>query len=162
MPQAPAFIFVNSMSDITYWQDDWVARVLGRMAEASKHTFLLLSKQADAYDRFQLAGANVWFGMTATNESTLHQALRLRYANEKRRVFVSVEPLHGSVGAVYAFDWVIVGAETGNRKGRVVPEREWIQSIVDVCTRMNTPLWMKNNLGLYWPGELIQQRPGSR
>ena len=29
---------------------------------------------------------------------------------------------------LHCFDWVIIGAETGNRKGKVVPKKEWIDA----------------------------------
>ena len=30
------------------------------------------------------------------------------------------------------FEWVIVGAESGSRQGKVVPEREWIEKLVQL------------------------------
>ena len=43
-------------------------------------------------------------------------------------------------------DWVIVGAETGNRRGKVVPQKEWIDEIAAECKRHRKPLFMKDSL----------------
>lgn len=44
------------------------------------------------------------------------------------------------------FEWVIVGAESGNRQGKVVPEREWIEKLVQLCKEAGKPLFMKDSL----------------
>ena len=47
-------------------------------------------------------------------------------------------------------DWVIIGAETGNRKGKVIPERNWIDDIVNYCKDNNIPIYIKDNLSKYY------------
>ena len=49
---------------------------------------------------------------------------------------------------IYAgdFEWVIVGAESGNRKGKVTPKREWIEKIVRLCKDAGKPIFMKDSL----------------
>ena len=43
-------------------------------------------------------------------------------------------------------DWVIIGAETGNRKGKVTPQPEWIHKIVEEAKEYNVPVFMKDSL----------------
>ena len=43
-------------------------------------------------------------------------------------------------------DWLIIGAETGNRKGKVVPDKDWIMEIAEECELMDIPLFMKESL----------------
>ena len=43
-------------------------------------------------------------------------------------------------------DWVIIGAETGNRKGKVKPEKKWIMKIADMCQMSSVPVFMKDSL----------------
>ena len=43
-------------------------------------------------------------------------------------------------------DWVIIGAETGNRKGKVVPRKEWIEAITKLCDKQCVPVFMKDSL----------------
>lgn len=44
------------------------------------------------------------------------------------------------------FKWVIVGAETGNRKDRIVPRKEWIDKLAALCARSGVPIFMKESL----------------
>lgn len=64
---------------------------------------------------------------------------------------MSVEPIleqmsRSSIENLTAMHWVIVGAETGNRKGRVIPEKEWIAEIADECKCCRIPIFMKDSL----------------
>lgn len=43
-------------------------------------------------------------------------------------------------------NWIILGAESGNRKDKVTPRREWIDSIVQICDERNIPVFMKESL----------------
>lgn len=43
-------------------------------------------------------------------------------------------------------NWIILGAESGNRKNKVVPRREWIDSIVQICDERSIPVFMKESL----------------
>ena len=45
-----------------------------------------------------------------------------------------------------SIDWVILGAETGNRKGKIIPKEQWILSIVEQCRQANIPVFMKDSL----------------
>ena len=74
----------------------------------------------------------------------------MMYSNQFNTV-VSIEPLLGpfgtpATGALDFIDWFIIGAETGNRKGKVVPEKAWVQEIVDYCRASGKPVFMKDSL----------------
>ena len=43
-------------------------------------------------------------------------------------------------------NWIILGAESGNRKGKVTPRCEWIDDIVQICDEQNIPVFMKESL----------------
>jgi protein gp37 len=62
--------------------------------------------------------------------------------------FVSFEPLLEEFHGVYIgeFNWVIIGAETGNRKGKIIPKRSWIETIASSCERRGVPVFMKDSL----------------
>lgn len=57
------------------------------------------------------------------------------------------------------FEWIIVGAETGRRKDKFFPKREWIEKLVDLCKRAEIPIFMKSSLANIWGGSLIQEFP---
>ena len=71
--------------------------------------------------------------------------------------FVSVEPIHEKIDHDFSgLDWIIVGAETGNRKGKVVPEKKWIKDIINKAKAKKIPLFIKNNTS--WPS-VIREFP---
>ena len=57
------------------------------------------------------------------------------------------------------FEWIIVGAETGNRKDKVAPKREWVEKLVDLCRRAGIPIFIKSSLAPTWGEQLIQEFP---
>ena len=56
-------------------------------------------------------------------------------------------------------EWVIIGAESGNRKEKVIPQRSWIESIVSDCQSEGVPVFMKSSLTEIWGDQLIQEFP---
>ena len=82
-----------------------------------------------------------------------------------RNKFVSIEPLLEDLELrrfsrfFLCVDWVIIGAETGRRKNKVVPERKWIEDIVNECRKKNIPVFMKSSLSEIWGEPLIQEFP---
>ena len=70
------------------------------------------------------------------------------------------EPLHGPIKfRLSEVDWIIVGAETGHRIGRIVPEKSWVQGIIDNAKAENIPVFLKNNLKPIFGEKLIQEFP---
>jgi len=49
---------------------------------------------------------------------------------------------------------VILGAETGNRKGKIVPKRGWIENIVNYCKCNNIPVYLKDSLKNIYPEKI--------
>lgn len=89
---------------------------------------------------------NMWYGTTATTpEEELFYGTRWN-------TFVSIEPIlkdySGEIGDMCKTfpRWVIVGAETGNRKNKVIPEKIWIDAIAKACSENNISLFMKDSL----------------
>ena len=80
--------------------------------------------------------------------------------HEKRNLFLSIEPILEEISLYVLPDWVIVGAETGNRKEKVVPYVNWIGDLWIVARANNIPIWFKENLREIWPRKLIQEKPG--
>ncbi len=158
-PKKTRRIFVNSMSDIACWKPEWLFRVLDRIEALPQYTFQFLTKRPQVYYVIDWP-ANCWLGATATtaNEVSTYQDT-LRLAAPDRIRFLSIEPIQERIDPALidpeAIDWLIVGAETGNRRGRVRPEREWIEAL-RTC---GVPVFEKESLrGLMFP-TLVQQFP---
>lgn len=55
--------------------------------------------------------------------------------------------------------WVIVGAETGNKKDKILPDKKWIEHIVQQCRENHIPVFLKESLADIWQEPLIQEFP---
>ncbi|MCL2064088.1 MAG: phage Gp37/Gp68 family protein [Candidatus Cloacimonetes bacterium] len=167
----PRNIFVQSMGDLFHNEvpDEWIQQVFEACEQAPQHRYFFLTKNPKRYDKVipdkyrVIRGdknCNMWFGHTETKP---HNDVILTF-NPPVKKFVSLEPLQEEYKEFYPnkMNWIIIGAETGNRKDKVIPEREWIEDIVDVCKRKKIPLFMKNNLKEIWGDELIQEFPFER
>lgn len=76
--------------------------------------------------------------------------------------FLSIEPIledFGEFGADEWPEWVIIGAETGNRKGKIVPEKSWIDNLVRQCKERNIPVFMKESLRAFYGDDLLREFP---
>ena len=89
---------------------------------------------------------NMWYGTTATTPDEKF------FWGGAWHTFVSIEPIlrdySGEIGEMcdtFA-QWVIVGAETGNRKGKIIPDKSWIDAIAKTCIRKSIALFMKDSL----------------
>ncbi len=59
-------------------------------------------------------------------------------------------------------DWVIIGAETGNRKGKVVPKKDWVMKIAEECEYSGIPVFMKESLRDLMGDDFRQEFPWNR
>jgi protein gp37 len=152
-PKKPSRIFVNSMSDIYYWKDPWMEKVIDKIKQHPQHRFIFLTKFPQAYEEYNFPN-NCLLGVTITNQEQLEN-IRGYFQ------FVSLEPLQTYIEPLDLpyMRWIILGAESGNRKDKIIPKLEWIQEIVDYCKCYKVPLFMKNNLKEVWKGDLIQEFP---
>lgn len=125
-------IFVGSMSDIFYWDADYMERVLDVCSSRPEMTFMFLSKFPSVYRRFKYS-QNCMLGVTVTsNIDHLKTDLLLKYVSYSLslpKTFVSIEPILGDCSGLDLtdIDLVIVGPDT--RKGTEPPKKEWIESI---------------------------------
>ena len=133
-------------------------------------------------------GENFWFGATfdhsnwpgedgahrihgrpvtfTLNGEMVHDAGDFYYPRypEKNR-FVSFEPLLYDIGAHIGStgaQWHIIGAETGNHKGKVAVRREWVEHIVDYSDKNGIPVFMKESLRDLMGDDFIQELPWNR
>jgi protein gp37 len=56
-------------------------------------------------------------------------------------------------------NWIIMGAETGNRANKVVPERGWVEPYVNFCKENNIPVFMKDSMRAVWGEDIITEFP---
>ena len=159
----PRNIFVCSMADLfgEWVPDEWIKSVFYACNKAPQHRYLFLTKNPNRYtDLYKFGYAeNMWFGSSYTGENSF---IRLSVPFNR---FISIEPLLCEIPQKTALaialwnDWVIIGAETGKRKDKVAPQKEWIDVIVRACKSVETPIFMKESLREIMGKDFIQQFP---
>lgn len=170
-------IFVCSMADLfgEWVPDEWQLEVYKACGKADWHKYLFLTKNPKAYSKVFYRSEldyrhNFWLGTTVTDDKNFNkrgfELFEFTGADQKRHAnrFLSIEPLLGKISDkvlsnVQFIDWVIIGAETGNRKGKVIPEKEWIDNIVSGCHEAGVPVFMKNSLKDLMGDDFIQEWP---
>jgi protein gp37 len=125
---------------------EWILKILEKIKKCPQHIFQILSKRPTRYSRFSYP-ENVWLGTSIATNADLHRIDELIQASPHNLRFISVEPIHESIDHDFSgLDWIIVGAETGNRKGKITPERGWITEIIETARAKNTPIFIKQNV----------------
>ena len=156
LPKKPQRIFVGSMSEIYYWEKFWIEGVIKKIRLYPQHTFIFLTKHPEVYRRYVFP-KNCWLGVTITNNKMLY-SMEDVFTYQKRIKFISIEPILEHIDIRFIdyldIDLIIVGAETGNRKGRIVPKKEWIEAIINYCREINIPVYLKDSLKGIYPGEV--------
>lgn len=166
-------IFVCSMADLfgSWVPDDWIEEVFAACEKAPQHNYLFLTKTPDRYITLDMCGKlphrkNMWYGMSVTNAEQAEVAnVILGDMTSEAGAFLSIEPVLEDVAerledTISNFtDWVIVGAETGKRKDKVIPKRAWIERLLTECQKYNIPIFMKSSLAGIWGEPLIQEFP---
>lgn len=167
-------IFVGSMTDLfgDWVPDEWIEKVFTACDNAPQHIYLFLTKNPMRYDELAKKGIlrkrdNMWYGTSITDEkSAILSSMDVEILCVKGyNTFASIEPLLEEISRTecdyiaHCFKWVIIGAETGKRKDKVIPEKEWIRIIATVCKNKHVPVSMKASLKDIWDGTLLQEYP---
>lgn len=185
----PRTIFVCSMADLfgEWVPDEWIKEVFEACEAAPQHRYLFLTKNparlckmANAYkirrwnekhegnthpqteEYAQTLSLpihdNWWFGSTLDNK----KARRFQGDNHFH-TFTSIEPLTEpmdvGLGSFGSDEWVIIGAETGNRKGKIIPKREWVENIVEAAQITGMKVFMKESLRGLMGADFRQEFP---
>lgn len=185
----PRTIFVCSMAELfgDWVPDEWIAEVFMACEAAPQHRYLFLTKNparlckmANAYEvkrwnethggkthpktaeyAHTLAlpsHENWWFGSTLDNKNA-----RRFQGDNHFNTFTSIEPLTEDMdvglGSFGSDEWVIIGAETGNRKGKITPKREWVENIVEAAQITGMKVFMKESLRKLMGNDFRQETP---
>ena len=153
-PKKPQRIFVGSMSEIYYWEHEWMNNVLYKINQfpQHKHTFQFLTKHPEIYLKYRWP-SNCWLGITINNRRSynIFEYQKFKISNPENLKFISFEPLLDEISInLEGIDWVIIGAETGNRRDKVIPDLDWVLEIVRYCEHHKIPVYIKDNLTKYY------------
>lgn len=156
-------IFVCSMADLfgKWVPTEWIVKVLDACLEAPQHRYLFLTKNPQRYielDELALLPRkdNFWYGSTVTDGEAP------TFFSSNHNTFMSIEPILGKfIDGVdeMPVDWVILGAETGHREGKVVPEYDWVEPVVTTALVNGVPVFMKDSMKAVYGENLITEFP---
>lgn len=145
----PKSIFMDSMSDIAFWAAEWIGEVLAAIRTNPQHNYIFLTKGNALrynffYDRTFTESNNLFFGKTITKSN------QIAFTDSFNFDFLSIEPILESltldIRKNKELKQIIIGAETGNRKGKVIPEKKWIDNIVRQADEHGIKVFMKESL----------------
>lgn len=163
----PRNIFVCSMADLfgDWVPDEWIQEVYEACGKATQHRYLFLTKNPER-------GMELFSKKIAPPIGTdwlMGYTLDGTQKDEYPRVgglksFISIEPLLKPLSPFWETvipgqAWIIIGAETGNRKGKVVPKKAWIDRIVTLARAGKVPVFMKESLRGIMGDDFVQEFP---
>lgn len=166
MMKKPQTIFVCSMADLfgDWVPEDWILTVFKACLRAPQHRYLFLTKNPKRYCELCNNGLteffknkNFWFGTTVTKHGDHY------FSPIGINTFLSIEPLlenlDAGIGSFGGTKWIIVGAETGDRKNKVVPEKAWVDNICEAAALTGAKVFMKESLREIMGNEFVQEFP---
>ena len=149
----PRSIFVCSMADLfgEWVPDEWIREVFETCDAASQHRYIFLTKNPRRYYDLIEKGVltkhdNWWLGSTIDRDSAKKQRFQMTGYNSFTSIEPLLEPIYVGLGSFGNDEWVIIGAETGNRKKKVVPDRSWVDLIVSAANITGMKVFMKESL----------------
>lgn len=146
-------VFLNSMSDIYYWDDIMIATVVDYINQYDSNEYYLLTKNMRSKEWFSgIIAKNVWVGLTITKQEDLDKYLSYCESYNVRYNLINIEPILEKItldSRIEDCKKIILGAETGNRKDKVIPKKEWIEEIINFCKENNIELFLKDNIKKY-------------
>ena len=162
----PQTIFVCSMADMfgDWVPDEWIDQILTACLAAPQHRYLFLTKNGKRYIELAKKGImpdteNFWYGCSVTRPDEPF------FFSDRYKTFASIEPILEPFDWVPGLnhielpDWIITGAETGNRKDKASPEKDWLDGIVNGCAEHHIPLFMKESLLALMGDDFRQEFP---
>lgn len=182
----PSKIFTCSLTDFFHGAiDSYRNEAWDIIRKCPQHIFQILTKRperisANLPEYWDEIKDRCWMGTSVGSKQGIQRMIDLAMVDNLGIKFLSLEPLHGeidlSAATIYieslkenfhvlpAFDWVIVGGESGNETGkyRYRPcELAWIEKIVNDCKKNSIPVFVKQ-MGTWLSKELkMSDRHGS-
>lgn len=154
-------IFVGAMADMfgAWVPQQWIEEIFIECLKWSQHNYIFLTKNPQRYYELEQAGilphsANMWYGASVTTVQKMEEAASV-FAKLplEASTFFSIEPILEDIAsagswqdAILETEWVIIGAQTGRDKGKVIPEWEWISKVVLASADKGIPVFMKDSL----------------
>ena len=136
-------------------------KMLDKMKENKDTQYIFLTKRPENINLKETPD-NGWFGVTVTSSKEKTRIDYLRNNIKAKHYHITFEPMFDDVGKLDLtnISWIVIGTETGNRKGKKSSKREWIFNIYNQAKEKNIPVFMKEDLlGILDEDEFVQEFP---
>ena len=157
----PQNLLLTGMSDFSDWDPEWREEVFARIGQNPQHQYIFLTKRPEKV-RFSTELDNVWFGVTVTSEKEKGRIKAMREHIRAKHYQVSFEPMFDNIGEVdfTGIEWIVVGTETGRRKGKSESKQEWVWNLTNQAHSRGIPVFMKEDLlPVMGEAQMIQELP---
>ena len=157
----PQNLLLTGMSDFSDWNPEWREEVFARIGQNPQHQYIFLTKRPEKV-RFSTELDNVWFGVTVTSEKEKGRIKAMREHIRAKHYQVSFEPMFDNIGEVdfTGVEWIVVGTETGRRKGKSESKQEWVWNLTNQAHSRGIPVFMKEDLlPVMGEAQMIQELP---
>ena len=157
----PQNLLLTGMSDFSDWNPEWREEVFARIAQNPQHQYIFLTKRPEKI-QFSTELDNVWFGVTVTSAKEKGRIQAMREHIRAKHYQVSFEPMFDDIGEVdfTGIEWIVVGTETGRRKGKSESKTEWVWNLTDQAHSRGIPVFMKEDLlPVMGEAQMIQELP---
>lgn len=157
----PRNLFLTGMSDIADWKPEWKQAIFQKMIENPQHTYVFLTKRPEDL-AIDTELENAWFGVTVTSSKEKYRIEELKKNVKAKHYHVTFEPMFDNVGEVdlTGIDWIVIGTETGKRKGKAVSLVSWVESLAAQAKAKHIPVFMKEDLlSIMGEEQMVQEFP---
>ena len=157
----PRNLLLTGMSDFSDWDPEWREEVFARIGQNPQHQYIFLTKRPEKV-RFSTELDNVWFGVTVTSEKEKGRIKAMREHIRAKHYQVSFEPMFDNIGEVdfTGIEWIVVGTETGHRKGKSESKQEWVWNLTNQAHSRGIPVFMKEDLlPVMGEAQMVQELP---
>ena len=157
----PQNFLLTGMSDFAHWKPGWREQIFAKMTENPQHQYLFLTKRPEDII-FSTSLDNAWFGVTVTASKEKGRIQTLREHIHGGHYHVTFEPMFDDIGTVdlTGIEWIVIGTETGRRKGKAVSKPEWVWSLTYQAHALGIPVFMKEDLlPIIGEDQMVQEFP---
>lgn len=146
-------IVIDSMSDIGTWKQEWFNAVIKVINDNPQHQYIALTKRLDKLQELinrcdSGIVTNLYIGTSITTQAQANGTTLIQRFHGILPNFYSIEPILEpiEIPSDTIPKTLIIGAETGKRKEKVIPQKEWIDNLVKQADKNNCVVFMKESL----------------
>lgn len=157
----PRNFLLTGMSDLSGWKREWEEKIFACMEQNPQHNYIFLTKKPELL-HIDTELDTAWFGASVTSSKEKYRIQEIRKNVKAKHYHVTFEPMFDDIGEVdlTGIEWIVIGTETGKRKGKIDAKPEWVWSLTKQARTYGIPVFMKEDLlPIIGEGNMVQELP---